>query len=138
MTSRRRPVRAAVTALLAAACFVSTMACQPIKKDEGNGAAPPAAPEMANSLRASIQKSAPGSLVGIVILALSDSPYAAVGDIPVQDAKVGQTVTFIDGKGDPFNAGTVVAIVGDSIHVKFDTAGKRPPTKGDIAVILKE
>jgi hypothetical protein len=139
MTSHR-PLFSLRGALSSAAFLSITLAlagCQSQEK-KADKAAPPASSERANEIRASIQKSQPNALVGIVILTLDDRPYTAIGDVPVQDAKVGQTVTFIDGNGQPFNAGTVVAIVGDSLHVKFDTAGKRPPQKGDLAMIMRE
>jgi len=80
----------------------------------------------------------PGTLVGDVIYTLSDHPYTAVGGVDMKDVQVGQIVSFVDADGKPINNGTVVAIVGDNAHVRFDTAGKRPPQKGDLAVWLKE
>lgn len=114
--------------------------CRQNHKKPDEAVAPPAAPDQVASLRESIQKARPGSLVGIVIDTLPDTarPYTAVGDIAVQDAKVGQTVTFVDSNGQPFNAGTVQLIVGDQLHIRYDPAGKRAPQKGDLAVILKE
>jgi hypothetical protein len=96
-----------------------------------------ATPDKAAALRESIQKAQPGAQVGRVIVVLTDAPYAAVIDLPVQDVKAGQTITFVDGEGNPVSNGTVAEVVGDAVHVKFDKAGKRPPQKGDLAVWLK-
>ena len=95
-----------------------------------------AAPEKVASVRETIQKNQPGSLVGQVIETYQQ--YAAVGDIAVQDVKVGQTITFLDADGNPINNGSIKVIVGDTLHVKFDATGKRPVQKGDLALWLKE
>ena len=102
---------------------------------------PPVEPQMASpdkvaTVRESIQKSKPGSLVGQVIATFQQ--YAAVADIPVKDVKLGQTIAFIDADGNPVNNGTVARIVDDTLHVKFDATGKRPVQRGDLAVVLKD
>ena len=101
---------------------------------------PPVEPQMASpdkvaTIRESIQKSKPGSLVGQVITTFQ--LYAAVTDIPVKDVKKGQTITFTDPDGNPINNGTIAEIVDDTLHVKFDPTGKRAVQRGDLAVILK-
>jgi hypothetical protein len=98
----------------------------------------PTTNDQVETLKASIEKAAPGTLVGDVIYTLSDHPYTAIGGVEMKDVQVGQIVSFVDADGKPINNGTVVAIVGDNAHVHFDTAGKRPPRKGDLAVWLKE
>ena len=95
-----------------------------------------AAPDKVAAFRESIQKSQPGSLVGPVIATYQQ--YAAVADIPVKDVKIGQTITFVDPEGHPVNNGSVARIVDDTLHVKFDPAGKRPVQRGDLAVVLKD
>ena len=95
-----------------------------------------APPEKIATLRESIQKNKPGSLVGPVIATYQ--LYAAVADIPVKEVKLGQTITFVDPDGNPINNGTVASILDDTIHVKFDPTGKRPVQRGDLAVILKD
>jgi hypothetical protein len=97
---------------------------------------PGAPPEKIATLRESIQKNKPGSLVGPVIATYQ--LYAAVADIPVKEVKLGQTITFVDPDGNPVNNGTVASILEDTIHVKFDATGKRPVQRGDLAVILKD
>ena len=72
-----------------------------------------------------------------MIATITDPPYTAVSDLPLQEVKEGQTITFVDIQGNPVNNGTVMKVVGDSVHVKYDKAGKRPPQKGDLAVWLK-
>jgi hypothetical protein len=120
--------------------FFVLIGCQPLKK--------PASPERAAQVRESIHKNNPNAVVGIVIYTLTEDgnttpdknrPYTAVGDLPVPDVKMGQTVTFIDvASGKPVSSGVVVAIQSDSVHVRYDTSAKRPPATGDLAVIIKD
>jgi hypothetical protein len=136
MSSIRR-VPAAIW-LIAAAPLV-LCGCQSHPKEPPPEPPPPVATaDKIAAIRESIQKGQPGSLVGQVIaVSTVYGPYAAVADLPVQDVKVGQVVTFLDADGNPINNGTVMAIVGDTLHVKYDPAGKRPVQAGDLAVWLK-
>ena len=111
-----------------------TSGCQSAKKDPE---AQMATPDKVAALRDSIQKAQPVAQLGQVIATITDPPYTAVSDLPLQEVKEGQTITFVDIQGNPVNNGTVMKVVGDSVHVKYDKAGKRPPQKGDLAVWLK-
>ena len=94
------------------------------------------APDKIISMRESMQKSKPGSLVGQVVATFE--LYAAVTEIPVKEVKIGETITFVDADGNPVNNGSIARIVDDTLHVKFDPTGKRPVQKGDLAIWLKE
>ena len=95
-----------------------------------------ATPEKLSDVRDFFNKARAGTLVGQVVV--TNNNLAAVLEIPVKEVKIGQTVTFVDADKNVVNNGTVVAIVDDSLHVRFDATGKRPVQKGDYAVIVKE
>ena len=95
-----------------------------------------ATPEKLSDVRDFFNKARAGTLVGQVVV--TNNNLAAVLEIPVKDVKMGQTVTFVDADKNVVNNGTVVAIVDDSLHVRFDATGKRPVQKGDYVVIVKE
>ena len=128
------PLRLTMT-LLAICCglLIGIPACAP-KNPPVDAQMTPA--DQVAALRESIQKSKPGSLVGQVLTTYEQ--YAAVTDIPTKEVAIGQTISFLDAKGDPINNGTIARIIDDTLHVKFDTNGKRPVQKGDIAVLLKD
>ena len=65
------------------------------------------------------------------------SSLSYLRQLPVQEIKEGQTITFVDTQGNPIGNGTVKMIVGDAVHVQVDKASKRPAQKGDLAVWLK-
>jgi hypothetical protein len=136
MTSsiRPTPLRRAIVLLLGLGVFAG---CQNQPKQTDQPPAVASADKYA-ALRESIPAAQPGALVGRVLeTSTAYGPYAAVADIPVQNVKVGDTITFLDADASPINAGEVRAIVGDQLHVKYDPAGKRAVQKGDIAVWLK-
>lgn len=95
-----------------------------------------ATPETLSDVRDFFQKAKAGSLVGQVVA--TNNNLCAVIEIPVKEAKIGQIVTFVDKDKNTVNNGTVVAIVEDSLHVRFDATGKRPVQKGDFALIIKD
>jgi hypothetical protein len=137
MTSHRplTSLRGIISSAVALTLALALAGCQNSQKKEET-TAPPSV-ERAAELRETLKKAHPNALVGQVIAVHDTKPYAAIGDLPVQDAKVGQTVVFVDSNGLPYNAGTLVAIYGDTVHVQFET-GKRPPQKGDLAMVMKE
>jgi len=89
--------------------------------------------------RASIEQSAPGSIVGVVNAVLPDARLASVSDVPGEQFKENQTVTFVDGAGNPLGIGSVVRIVDGSAHVKYEVPqpGRRTPDIGDAVVWLR-
>ena len=89
--------------------------------------------------RASIEHSAPGSIVGVVNAVLPDVRLASVGDVPADQFKANQTLTFIDGAGNPLGIGSVVRVVDGNLHVRCEVPqpGRRAPEVGDVVVWLK-
>ena len=89
--------------------------------------------------RISIENSAPGSIVGVVNAVLPDVRLASVGDVPAGQFQENQTVTFIDGAGNPLGIGSVVRLVDGNVHVKYEIPqpGRRAPEVGDVVVWLK-
>jgi len=91
--------------------------------------------------RASIENASPGSVVGIVNAVAPDSNLASVTDVPAGSLNPKQTMTFVDGDGNPLVVGTIVNITEfGNLHVKYETPvdGRRTPQIGDVAVWLKQ
>ena len=126
---------------------LGVLGCQPMKKAEP-ATMPAVTPERTAQVRDSIKKNNPTAVTGLVIYTLTEDgkptpdknrPFTAVGDLQVADVKRGQTVTFVDvSSGDPVNNGVIQDIYTDSIGVRYDVSGKRPPMNGDVAVIFKD
>jgi hypothetical protein len=133
----RRGIHAAILALCAAAALLAA-GCQSTNKS----------PERVQQVRDALHRDNPGALIGRVIYTLTEDgnatpdknrPYTAVGDVPVQDIQRGGLVAFVDpASGKSFNSGAVADIYTDSIGVRYDPSGKRPPMRGDLAVVFKE
>src|SRR3954468_7476272 len=52
----------------------------------------------------------PDARVGVVLAALPEKRFVSVGQVPVEDFHVGDTVTFMDGGGAQIATGQVVTI----------------------------
>jgi hypothetical protein len=134
----RRAIGATVLALSTAGLLVCG-GCQVTQKH--------ASPDRVAQVRDKLQKDNPGAAIGRVIYTLTEDgkpkpdkhrPYTAVGDVPVQEIKRGGLVTFVDiASGKSINSGVVADIYVDSIGVRYDPSGKRPPMSGDLAVVFK-
>lgn len=98
--------------------------------------APVASRDRVQQLRESYQRVNPNARVGVVTAVLPDENLAAVGDVPVGDFEVGQSMTITDANGDTLAIGQIVRITGDSLHLKYPAppAGHRAPQVGDLAV----
>jgi hypothetical protein len=85
--------------------------------------------------RARLQRLAPHSVIGRVVAVVPESRLAAVGDVQVQDFKPGDIVTFMGGEETPLADGEIVAIVKDTLHVKYTQGPHSPraPAVGDLA-----
>jgi hypothetical protein len=88
------------------------------------------------SIRARYQRMNPDNRVGVVTAVLPQSKLAAIGDLPLQDFAIGDVLTFIDAREQPFNTGVVVNATASALHVKYD-ASRRAPREGDLAVRLR-
>ncbi len=91
------------------------------------------------SLQARYQRMYPGSRLGLVIAADPQFRLVAVGDLKPSDFRVNQIVTFIDPQENVLTTGTVVRLLPDAIHVKYDVPqpGHRAPRAGDIMIRFK-
>jgi hypothetical protein len=129
--------RAAAIATLAAAAALA--GCQNKQQQAGPPVAPPASAETVRQIRQAFQERDPSTLVGPVIATLPDADLAAVGDVPVDQFKNGDLVTFIDSNQAIIAVGNVVNTTADAVHVKYHPQGDaaRPPREGDLAVKTK-
>jgi hypothetical protein len=100
---------------------------------------PPADEPTLTRIREAFRRIDPQSQVGPVIAALPSDRLVAIGDVPVKEFAVGETLMFIDGNQDPLVSGTIINITGDALHVRYDepTTTRRAPTVGDLAVKVK-
>src|SRR5690242_15947563 len=86
------------------------------------------------SLRDAFMQRNPNAKFGEVTAVLPQNQLAAVGDLPVDQFRRGDTITFLVGRNQYVN-GTIVAIRNGNLHVKYDApAGGRDPQVGDAAV----
>jgi hypothetical protein len=99
---------------------------------------PPAPPRLDEDTRARYQKLYPDAHIGRVIATLPGDRLAAVGDVPVQQFRPGDVVTFVGAEG-TLVSGEVVAVMQDTLHVRYlePAAGQRPPVVGDLAIRFK-
>jgi len=132
----RSPVLAAALSLGAVLCGMS--GCQPAPPPPPPATEPAMpSPDKIAELRQSYQQQAPGTLVGEVVGVLTSDRLAAVGDVPAQEFKEGDYVTFVDMSRKVINRGRVVRVVNDLVDVKYEPGGVRPPRDGDLAIKLK-
>lgn len=93
------------------------------------------------SYRATIEQGSPGSIVGVVNAVMPEQNLASVSDIPAGSLSLKQTLTFIDGDGNPLGVGEVISVTEyGNVHVEYETPqpGRRSPQVGDVAVWLKK
>ena len=98
---------------------------------------PPTTADRVAAYRAMVEKVKPGSIVGLVVATQSESNLAAVGDLPVQDFKVGQTVSFVDIDGNVINHGFVKNVTNEFLVVQYDTQGKRRTGEGRSRLVVE-
>lgn len=91
------------------------------------------------SARAQLTRADPSAIVGVVMQSLPRERFAAVGDVPVDEFRVGEVVTFIDVEQRQLTHGVVRRITSDTLHVEFEPPprGGRAPRVGDLAVRFK-
>lgn len=96
----------------------------------------PATADRVMKVRESLQAQRPGTMVGPVVAVLTDAPYAAAGDLPTDQFKAGDVVSFVNGSGDPIGAtGRVSSTTPTQVNVRYDvSAGGRAPVVGDLLV----
>ena len=104
---------------------------------EQQAPAPPATEDRVRMIRQSYQTIDPGARVGLVAETLPEYRLVAVSEMPVDEFREGDVVTFIDTNEEVLVNGRVVAKTDDALHVKYDEPskpGQRAPQKGDMAV----
>lgn len=97
---------------------------------------PPVDMPMLAAARQDIQRSDPSALVGFVTEALPKERLVAVGELPVNQFRVGQVVMFVDVNQKRLTSGVVKRITTDELHIQYQPPPKdgRAPRMGDLAV----
>ena len=118
-------------ALLAAALLVG---CQTTTSTDDNGVEQSAISlENVARIRAMYQEINPDTRVGYIDADLPGEQLVSIADVPVEDFRVGDAITFINAQQEVIATGRVANIVGDRVHAKY-TVGERAPGLGDLAV----
>jgi hypothetical protein len=99
----------------------------------------PASETTAAQLQATYQRVDPSARVGVVSDADAKLGLVSVTGINTHDFRERDVVTFIDSEQHPLTTGTVVRVVDNMLHVRYDApgAGGRIPRKGDLMVRFK-
>ena len=97
---------------------------------------PPADMPLLASVRMDIQRSDPNAIVGYVTQTLPKERLAAIGQVPVNDFRLGQVLVFIDVRQNRLTTGVVRRITSEEIHVQYQPPPRdgREPRVGDLAV----
>lgn len=101
----------------------------------------PASGDTLNMVRKQYMRTDPNAIVAPVIAVEKRGlPFAAIGDVPVTDFKVGDVVTFIDTARTPLTSGIVRHTTDDTLHVEWMNPPKasRVPRVGDLIVRFKQ
>lgn len=99
---------------------------------------PPPPARLPDDARERYQKLYPDAQIGRVIATLPGERLAAVADVPVQQFRRGDALTFIGAEG-TLVSGEVVAVVQDTLHVRYTApeGERRAPVVGDLAIRFK-
>ncbi len=117
--------------LLAAALLVG---CETTGANGDDASTPSAISlERVAQIRALYQEVNPDTRVGYINADLPGEQLVSVTDVPVEDFRVGDAITFIDTAQQVIATGRVANVVGQNVHVKYDAA-ERAPRVGDLAV----
>jgi hypothetical protein len=89
-----------------------------------------------SQIRDEFLKVNPNARVGLVTAVLPSSNLAAVGDVAVDDFKVGDFITFEDSQLNVLTSGVVESTDKDvlTVHYNNPDAAGRIPSVGDLAV----
>ncbi len=121
--------------LLVLTCVMAT-GCREQQADQAPTIEPQPTP-VTDQMRQRIASLAPDALVGTVIAVLPEERMAAVGQIPVNQFRRGDVLTFLgEDRPEPITHGTVVDIVNDTLHVEYQPVkpDSREPAAGDLAI----
>jgi uncharacterized lipoprotein YajG len=100
----------------------------------------PATANMLAQVRAHAQRVDPSARVGLVTDSDPRNKLVAVSDINPADFAIDQNVSFVDSRENALTSGTVVRILPNSIHVRYDSptrTGAHAPRQGDIMIRFK-
>ena len=140
MTGTTLATRITAFRLTLLACAVAVSGCGPMTGDGTEADAMPASaadPQTVQNIRDKYFRTYPESQVGVVVETLDDMPLCAVAELPAPtNMREREVVTFLDRNERVLTTGTIVRILPDSIHVRYDTPprGGREPRRGDIMV----
>lgn len=84
-------------------------------------------------IRAMYQEINPDTRVGYINAGLPGEQLVSVTDVPVEDFRTGDAITFINASQQVIATGRVANVVDDNVHVKYVPA-ERDPQVGDLAV----
>jgi hypothetical protein len=140
MTGTTLGTRITAFRLTLLACAVALSGCGPMNGDGTEGDAMPASaadPQAVENIREKYRRAYPESQVGVVVETLDDMPLAAVAELPAPASmRANEVVTFLDRHERVLTTGTIVRILPDSVHVRYDSPPRsgREPRRGDIMV----
>ena len=94
----------------------------------------PVSAQELDTLRGAFTQADPNARLGSVDAVLEAESYLTVGQINPADFAVGTAVAIIDSNRKTVANGEVVRSFADTVHVRYEKAGTRPPRVGDVAV----
>ena len=114
--------------------------CGDMARDDSSSPMPASAADAQSvqNIRDKYHRAYPESRVGIVIATLKNEPLVAIGELPAPaELRENERVTFLDGRARVLTTGTVVRVLPDQVHVRYDAPprGGRKPRRGDVAVV---
>jgi hypothetical protein len=130
----------ACVAFVAVLVSLVTCGCSPVNGDGSSSSAMPASAADAQTvqrIREKYFRAYTESQVGVVIATLQGEPFVAVGELAnPASMHENEIVTFLDRSERVLTTGTIVRILPDSIHVRYDAAPRsgRTPRRGDVMV----
>src|SRR3712207_597294 len=99
-------------------CVVAGLMVGCQDRNNRNSLPPLTAAEQASALTQQLQQN-PNARVGTVLSALPERKLVAVGNLPVQEFRLGHTINFLNGEGRTVATGSVVNVVRDRLHVSY-------------------
>src|SRR6478735_6781724 len=131
ITFRRRPMASIRTAgAVLAAALLLPPGCA--KRQPAPQAAPRGSISAGQQMRDALTRANPTARVGIVYAGEPSSQLVGVRDAAVNDFQPGDSVQFLDARGNVIGDGTVVRQKNDAVHIEYQQGGTRAPMVGDL------